>query len=303
MPIDKIRSLVTSVDRFTVYNPKPITKKFQEDKAFYVLGERIEITHVHGAKIEIIDERPHSTQIFEVRPDTTRRPVRKRADSDPEAISSPRMATRTVKRREFKIARSQDTELSDLESEAKSKGSSSDDSSESTYFIKKQFEHANWNIFQKRVFYQSFAQKPHDFPVFISKQAAIKEMNKYTVVPHQKDDSVRIGSPVFKVMATETEVGGQRAYTIHHIAKIYFQDQSCRVYADMGQINTADRHHTEANDFLFTVDNIKDNIPPLVKISQDLKVPLILFVLTFITQVIQILITNYLPSSSDENSC
>jgi hypothetical protein len=52
---DKIRALVTSVDRFTVYNPKPITKKFQEDKAFYVLGERIEIKHVHGSKIEAPD--------------------------------------------------------------------------------------------------------------------------------------------------------------------------------------------------------------------------------------------------------
>ncbi|MBP9878346.1 MAG: hypothetical protein KBF71_08475, partial [Alphaproteobacteria bacterium] len=90
--------------------------------------------------------------------------------------------------------------------------------------------------------------------------------------------------------------------TIHHIAKIYFHDQSCRVYADMGQINLADKHHTEANDFLFTVDNIKDNIPPLVKISQDLKMPLILLALTFITQVIQIIISNYLPNN-DSNSC
>jgi hypothetical protein len=228
--------------------------------------------------------------------------MRRRADSDPEALSSPRLTKKPIRKREFKIARSQDTELSDSESGTKSKRSSSDESSESTYFIKKQFEHANWNIFQKRVFFQSFAQKPHDFPVFISKHAAIKEMNKYTVQPQKNDDSVRIGAPIFKVMANETEVGGQRAYTIHHIAKIYFHDQSCRVYADMGQINTADKHHTEANDFLFTVDNIEDNIPPLVKISQDLKMPLILLILTFITQVIQIIITNYLPNN-DSDSC
>ncbi|MBP9694018.1 MAG: hypothetical protein KBE16_04880 [Alphaproteobacteria bacterium] len=136
----------------------------------------------------------------------------------------------------------------------------------------------------------------------MSKHAAVKEMQKYTVISDKKNDPVQIGAPIFKVMASETEVGGQRAYTIHHIAKIYFHDQSCRVYADMGQINLADKHHTEANDFLFTVDNIKDNIPPLVKISQDLKMPLILLALTFITQVIQIIITNYLPNN-DSNSC
>ena len=302
MPNDKIRALVTSVDRFTVYTPKPIAQNNQEDQAFYVLGERIEIKHLHSSKIEKPDKMQHSVQIFPTADSSERRHMRRRADSDPEALSSPRLTAKPIRKREFKIARSQDTELSESESRDKLDGSTSDESSESTYFIKKQFEHANWNIFQKRVFFQSFAQKPHDFPVFLTKHAAIKEMNKYTVQPEKNDNSVRIGAPIFKVMTSETELSGQKAYTIHHIAKIYFYDQSCRVYADMGQINLADKHHTEANDFLFTVSNIKDNIPPLVKISQDLEMPLLLLALTFITQVIQIIITNYLPNN-DSDSC
>ncbi len=149
---DKIRALVTSVDRFTVYNPKPITKKFQEDKAFYVLGERIEIKHVHGSKIEApdVDIMQRSVQVYAVKDSSEQRRMRRRADSDPEALSSPRLTKKPIRKREFKIARSQDTELSS--SESGTKGSSSDESSDSAYF-KKQFAHANWNIFQRRVFF------------------------------------------------------------------------------------------------------------------------------------------------------
>lgn len=301
MPINKItKALATSVDRFAVYHPKTISDEEQTDKTFFVLGERIEIIH----------ERRHSTQLTDLKSlsdfsDTPERRSgpRKRADSSPETISSPAIQARGVRKKDFKIDRSEDTIMSSESGSLRLNGSSSDyESSSSAIHLAKRFERADWNIFQKRVFYQSFAQKPHDFLVFLSKEAAIKEMDKYTVSPQHKEETVRIGTPMFKVIASESEVRGQRSYTIHHIAKIYFHNQSCRVYADMGQINTADKHHTEVHDFLFTAENIKDNIPPPVKISQDLKIPLILLALTFATQVIQILVTHYLPSK-DDTSC
>lgn len=294
MPIDRItRTLTTSVDKFAVYHPTPISSKAPKNKTFFVLGERIEISH----------EKHHHHQASELRG------ARRRADSAPETISSPAILTRNVRSKSSDDSHSAETPETeetetDIEMGILKLGDSSSDykSDDSTITVTKRFEHANWDYIQKRVFYQSFAQKPHDFPVFISKEEAIKEMQKHTVLPKGHGETMKIGSPIFKVMVTETEISGRRVYNINRITKIYFHDKCCRVNADMGQINIADRQHTEANDFLFTVDNIKDNIPPLVKISQDLKVPLILFVLTFVTQVIQIIITNYLPSN-DSTSC
>lgn len=165
--------------------------------------------------------------------------------------------------------------------------------------IGKKFSSIEWSQDKKAVLLQSFAQKPTDFSVYISRAEAMKYINANNVYVQKGRKAFHVSTPLFRVQATEIDLNGKAAYQITIIDKVYFRGESGLIDASLGEVATSDRTNTEANDFIFTPDRIQDTIIPAipVTVTQDAKINIALMICTFIFQVVQWALTRYLPTS------
>lgn len=167
---------------------------------------------------------------------------------------------------------------------------------------RKKHESVIWSDEQKKVFYSSFARKSHDYSVYISPDEAFKRAKELNVYDPNDERKVYVSCPVFKVVAVPTQIMGKEGFIIKAIKKIYFQDRAGHVQAGMMDVIYHDKSNSEPNDFVFDATQIRDNIVPPVKISQDLKIPMIIGALTTLLQVLQVVISYYLTTGISTNS-
>lgn len=159
-----------------------------------------------------------------------------------------------------------------------------------------------WTDDQKKILYSSFARKSHDYAVYISPDEALKRAKELNVYDPKDPKKIFVSCPVFKVVAAPTQMMGKEGFSIKGIKKIYFQDRAGHVQAGMLEIIYHDNSNAEPNDFVFDATQIRDNIVPPVKISQDLKVPMIIGAITTLLQILQVVTSYYLTTGITKDS-
>jgi hypothetical protein len=159
-----------------------------------------------------------------------------------------------------------------------------------------------WTDDQKKILYSSFARKSHDYAVYISPDEALKRAKELNVYDPKDPKRIFVSCPVFKVVAAPTQMMGKDGFAIKGIKKIYFQDRAGHVQAGMLEIIYHDNSNVEPNDFVFDATQIRDNIVPPVKISQDLKVPMIIGAVTTLLQILQVVTSYYLTTGITKDS-
>lgn len=159
-----------------------------------------------------------------------------------------------------------------------------------------------WTDDQKKILYSSFARKSHDYAVYISPDEALKRAKELNVYDPKDPKRIFVSCPVFKVVAAPTQMMGKDGFAIKGIKKIYFQDRAGHVQAGMLEIIYHDNSNVEPNDFVFDATQIRDNIVPPVKISQDLKVPMIIGAVTTLLQILQVVTSYYLTTGITRDS-
>lgn len=167
---------------------------------------------------------------------------------------------------------------------------------------RKKHESVIWSPEQKKVFYSSFARKSHDYSVFISPDEAFKRAKELNVYDPNDDTKVYVSCPVFKVLASPTQMMGKECFSIRAIKKIYFQDRAGHVQAGMLDVIYHDNSNSDPGDFVFDAEQIRDNIVPPVKIRQDLKIPMIIGAVTTLLQVLQVVVSYYLTTGINKDS-
>lgn len=167
----------------------------------------------------------------------------------------------------------------------------------------KKFASITWSEEKKRVLFQAFAQKPTDFLVYMSRHEAMKYIDANNVFVQKGQDTFHVGTPLFRILATEIDLSGKAAYQITKIDKAYFRGESGAIDAGLGEVAISDQTNTDANDFIFTADRIQDTIIPAipVTVTQDTKINTALMIFTFLFQVIQWALTRYLPTPETQS--
>lgn len=168
--------------------------------------------------------------------------------------------------------------------------------------VQKKHVLVEWTVDQKKILYSSFARKSHDYSVYISSDEAMKRAKELNVYDPDDSSRVFVSCPVFKVVAGPTQMMGKDGFVIKAIKKIYFQDRAGHVQAGMMDVIYHDKSNVEPNDFVFDATQIRDNIVPPVKISQDLKVPMIIGGITTLLQILQVVTSYYLTTGITKDS-
>lgn len=253
-----------NVERFQIYVRQNVDDTPSTERVFYVFGERIEtgITKQKRESVPLIA--------------TPGTPLISRRTSINQSTTSLEKAV---------LDTIETVELNDDDDSLKSIG--------------KKFHPIDWSTDKTKVLLQAFAQKPIDFSVFLSQFEAMKYINANNVFVQKGQDAFHVSTPLFRVHATEIDLGGKLAFQITKIDKAYFQGKSGLIEAGLGEVAISDKANTDAHDFIFTADRIQDTIIPSipVTVTQDAKINIALMICTFIFQVVQWALTRYLPPS------
>ena len=297
--------------RLTVYNPRIalMPDEGTQGRIFYVLGELLMASkHKKNKGIDVPPSADSSPK--EMRKRTVKIADTKMAQAD-ESEETAQASARDVTKFEKLSAK-----LSRKNPEAEKIGSISisstaeEESDESTTTTadsggagkqaRTKFKKVVWEDVQLKGICRSFAQKESNFNVYLTKDRALAAAAKATVYDTNDPTRVHAEPPVFKVRATPFKLKGvedQSVFEIQTLEKVFFLGRSGEVFIEYQEIKKYDRSHTNTDDFVFTAENIQDSISKPVKISQDLKAPIVLAILTFIMQIVQTIISAYLPDS------
>lgn len=295
--------------RLTVYNPRIalMPDEGEEGRIFYVLGELLMASkHKKDKGIDAQLSPEASPQDLKNRKVTINDLKTSQDASDETAIASARDVTK-LEKLSAKLSRKQPAEekigsisVSSTAEEDSEETSTTVDSGGDSRQVRRKFRKVVWEDAQLKGICRSFAQKESNFNVYLTKDRALAAADKLRVYDTHDTSRVHAEAPVFKVRATPFKLKGfedQSVFEIQTLEKVFFLGRSGEVFIEYQEIKRYDRSHTNTDDFVFSAANIQDSINMPVKISQDLKAPIILAVLTFIMQIVQTIISAYLPDS------
>ncbi len=304
----------SALGRLVVYNPHIALEPSEgsEGRVFYVLGEKLMASKHKREGIDVPPSPEGSPQSLKKRRVTISNP---KESQNEESEDTAKASARDVKKLEklsleklsAKISRKQPQEekigsisVSSTVEDNSDETTTTGDSGTSSLPVRHHFKKVTWEDAQLKGICRSFAQKENNFAVYLTKDRALAAARKATI--YDTDDPKRIHAepPVFKLRATPLKLKGvedQSVWEIQTLEKVFFLGRSGETFIEYQEIKKYDRTHTNTDNFVFTSASIQDNISVPVKISQDLKAPIVLAVLTFIMQIVQTVISAYLPDS------
>lgn len=293
----------SALGKLTVYNPH-VTLAPEEDnggRIFYVLGEKLMASKHKKSGEGDVPPSPQDLRRRKVETSSGKETGNEESD-EIEKVASIRDLKRLQHQSEKvnkKASTPEQIGSISLSSEVSEEDTTTTgDSGAVNQSVKRKFKKVKWEPAQLKGICRSFAQKESNFDVYLTKDRALAVARKATV--YDTDDPTRVHAepPVFKLRATPFKLKGvedQSVWEIQTLEKVFFLGRSGELDIEYQEIKKYDRTHTNTDDFIFTAENIQDSISKPVKISQDLKAPIILAVLTFVMQIVQTIISAYLP--------
>lgn len=307
----------SALGRLTVYNPHVAfapTEEESEGRIFYVLGEKLMASkHRKDKGIDIPPSPKGSPKSLKQRKAeiVSQKETGEEEGSDDTAKASARDVKKlekvSLEKLSAKISRKhlEEEKIGSISVSSTAEENSEDttttaDSGGASIPVRRKFKKVQWEDAQLKGICRSFAQKDSSFDVYLTKDRALAAAKKLAVYDTNDPTRVHAEPPVFKVRATPFKLKGiedQSVWEIQTLEKVFFAGRSGEVFIEYQEIKKYDRSHTKTDDFIFTAQNIQDSINKPVKISQDLKAPIILAILTFIMQIVQTIISAYLPGN------